>query len=54
MTTNNIVTNADGSVTVSLPPKIESYGFEPAGFLVWLSVIALFGFIVFKVMRKRN
>jgi hypothetical protein len=53
----NIVTNADGSITVSLAPRIdhvEIYELPSIPFLILLATLVIVGAVLFNKNRNRN
>jgi len=51
----NIVTNADGSVTITLPAtRVTELGIEPSVFVIWLFAGLLVGIIVWLIARKKR
>jgi len=50
----NIVTNADGSITITLPAHITEVGVDPRVFLIWLFAGLVVGIIVWIIVRKKR
>jgi len=50
----NIVTNADGSITVTLPGHVTELGIDPIVFLSWVFAGLLVGIIVWIIARKKR
>jgi hypothetical protein len=50
----NIVTNADGSITITLPGHVTEWGIDPIIFLIWVLAGLLVWIVVWIIARKKR
>jgi amino acid transporter len=50
----NTATNADGSITVTLPGHLTELGVDPIVFLIWVFAGLLMGIIVWMIVRRKR